>query len=131
MKNNPCKLCNSEYHTAFRCLQKRRKPMNLESERAKSNRIRTTKAWFAANPPDKNGHWHCYISRHPNCPKVLTIKTLVREHNLSKARRPDLIYDITNIFPACKWDNKAKGSLSAEEYMALPENDIINTLRGN
>jgi hypothetical protein len=100
-------------------LKRPTKPIRREAVKTRQKRIDTTAACYAANPPDPNGHWHCYISKHPLCPKILTRKTIVLEHNLSKVRRKDLRYDITNIFAACGYDNAAKGSLSAEEYMAL------------
>ena len=93
--------------------------MRREAIKTREKRLATTAAWYVANPPDKDGHWYCYISKHPLCPKVLTAETVVLEHDLSKARRKDLQFDIANIFPACSFDNKAKGSLSAKEYMAL------------
>lgn len=95
------------------------KPIRFEAVKTREKRLETTAAWFEANPPDKNGHWHCYISKHPYCPKILTAETIVLEHDHSKARRKDLQFDITNIHPACKYDNKAKGSLTAKEYMDL------------
>lgn len=93
------------------------KPIRFESEKTRTKRKQTEQDWHKANPPDKNGYWYCYISKHPQCPKRLTIETLVLEHDQSKARRKDLQFDITNIHPACAFDNKAKGSLSAKEYM--------------
>lgn len=92
--------------------------MRKEAVKTRQKRLATTAKWDAANPPDANGHWYCYISKHPLCPRVLTIETLVREHDLSKARSPGTKYDIRVIYPACSFDNKDKGSMSAEEYMA-------------
>lgn len=117
LKKNPCKLCGSELHAAWTCRLRSKNPIRQQSNKAVSLHQRTRKEWFRANPPDENGNWYCYISKHPLCPKVLTKETITLEHNLSKVRRPDLRYDINNIFPACTFDNKAKGSLSAEEYL--------------
>lgn len=137
IKSNPCKFtmpdgnrCGSIYHTAM--FHKPRKPIaqrtplprptkriRPEAVKTKAKRLATTAAWYEANPPDKNGNWHCYISKHPLCPKLLTRETIVLEHNISKVRDKTLRYDITNIYPACTFDNAAKGSLSAKEYMAL------------
>jgi len=130
IKPKPCSVCGSIWHSAM--YHKPRKPIatrtplkrptkriRSESVKNRTKRLETREAWFEANPPDKDGYWYCYISKHPDCPKRLTIDTLVLEHNLSKVRRKDLRFDITNIFPACEHDNKAKGSLSAKEYMAL------------
>lgn len=130
IKPKPCAECGSPWHSkgyhkprkpiATRtALKPATKPMRKEAVKTRQRRQATTMAWFEANPPDQNGHWRCYISKSPDCPKLLTKETVVLEHNLSKARRKDLQFDITNIFPACAADNKAKGSLSAEEYMAL------------
>lgn len=120
LRKNPCKLCGSEWHTAWLCKLRSKKPIRQQSEKSQGRHQRTRKAWFKANPPDENGNWHCYISKHPLCPKVLDKETITLEHNLSKVRRPDLRHDIGNIFPACAFDNKAKGSLSADEYMNMP-----------
>lgn len=99
-------------------MQRATKPMRQESLKTRQKRLETTATWDAANPPDAHGYWYCYISKHPLCPKKLTKETLVREHDKSKTRSPKDKYDIKNIYPACTWDNEAKGSLSAAEYMA-------------
>ena len=130
IKPKPCKECGSIWHSAM--YHKPRKPIAVrtplprptkrirpEAIKTRNKRLATTAEWYEANPPDKDGFWYCYISKHPNCPVRLTRETIVLEHNLSKVRRKDLRYDITNIFPACEHDNKAKASLSAKEYMAL------------
>lgn len=114
-KPKPCKECGSLWHSKGSHKPKNR--MRTESKKTTTKRLETREAWFEANPPDAQGHWHCYISKHPLCPRILDRQTINLEHNLSKARRPDLKYDITNIFPACSYDNKAKGSMSAEEYI--------------
>ena len=130
IKPKPCKECGSMWHSAMyhkprkpiavnKPLKRSTKPIRFEAVKTREKRKATEAAWFAANPPDRNGFWGCYISKHPLCPKRLTRETLVLEHNLSKARRKDLQFDISNIYPACRHDNKAKGSLSAKEYMEL------------
>lgn len=129
IKPKPCKVCGSMWHSAMyhnprkpiavnKPLKRSQKPIRYESQKNRTKRLATREAWFEANPPDKDGYWYCYISKHPLCPKKLTIDTVQLEHNYSKVRRKDLRFDITNIFPACEHDNKAKGSLSAKEYMA-------------
>lgn len=125
LSNRQCKSCGSEWHTAWKCPLKPRKtllqttkPMRHESAKTRSKRLETTAAWDKENPPDANGYWYCYISKHPLCPKRLTVETLVREHDKSKARSPEDKYNIKNIYAACTFDNEAKGSLSAEEYLS-------------
>lgn len=113
------------WHSAWKCPYKERKlvvwaprkPLKREADKTRARRLLTTKQWHQENPPDKDGYWYCYIPKHPLCPKRLTSETLVLEHDQSKARRKDLQFIVTNIHPACSFDNKAKGSLSAEEYM--------------
>jgi len=122
MNHKPCPVCGSiwhsrMYHNPRKPLPRATKSIRHEAVKTHDKRKSTERAWFEANPPDSQGYWYCYISKHPLCQKMLTRETITLEHNLSKARRPDLIYDITNLFPACSYDNKAKGSLSAEEYM--------------
>ena len=126
----PCSVCGSKWHSkgyhnprkplvAKTPLKPATKPMRKEAVKTRQKRKATESEWFAANPPDEHGHWRCYISKHPQCPVLLTRETINLEHDLSKARRKDLQFDISNIFPSCSYDNKAKGSLSAKEYMAL------------
>lgn len=102
----------------YKGFKPRAKPMRHESVKSRQKRLETTTEWDRLNPPDQHGQWYCYISKHPLCPNVLTIETLVREHDISKARDKSRQHDVTNIFPACTFDNAAKGSLSAEEYMS-------------
>jgi hypothetical protein len=127
-----CKVCGKRAYSDYCMQHKPRKPIATrtplprpthrirpEAIKTREKRLQTTADWYAANPPDKDGNWYCYIPKHPLCPWRLTVETIVLEHDLSKARRKDLQFDITNIHPACGYDNKAKGSLSAKEYMAL------------
>lgn len=126
-----CTVCGKRAYSDYCVQHKPRKPIAVrtplprptkhirpEATKTRDKRLAATAAWFEQNPPDRNGNWRCYISKHPQCPKVLNRRTLVLEHDLSKARRKDLQFDVTNIHPACAFDNKAKGSLSAKEYMA-------------
>lgn len=126
-----CTVCGKRAYSDYCVRHKPRKPIAVnkplprptkrirsEAVKTREKRLETTAKWFEHNPPDRNGNWHCYISKHPQCPRILTVDTIVLEHDLSKARRKDLQFDITNIHPACAFDNKAKGSLSAKEYMA-------------
>lgn len=118
MKNTNCKQCGSEWHSKWKCPYVKRKGLRKEAIKTRGRRLATTAEWDSNNPPDTNGNWYCYISKHPMCPKKLTIETLVREHDKSKVRSTGDRHNIKNIYPACAWDNMAKGSMSAEEYMA-------------
>ena len=130
IKPKPCKECGSKWHSAMyhnprkpiavnKPLKRSTTPLRKEAVKTRQKRQATTADWYAANPPDKEGRWLCYISKHPSCPVYVTRETINLEHNLSKARSPGTKYDINNLFPACSFDNAAKGSLTAEEYMKL------------
>ena len=130
IKPKPCSVCGSMWHSAMyhnprkpiavnKPLKRSTKPIRFEAVKTREKRKATEAEWHAANPPDKDGFWYCYISKHPLCPKRLTIETLVLEHDISKARNKSMQFVVSNIHPACAYDNKAKGSLSAKEYMAL------------
>lgn len=118
MRKSYCPNCNIT-HTPIQCFNRPHPRIKPISDKTLAKKQQTDKAWYEANPPDEYGRWRCYISKHPLCPVWLTAETIVLEHDQSKARRKDLQFDITNIFPSCSADNKAKGSLSAKEYMAL------------
>lgn len=80
-------------------------------------RLKLRDEWFELNPPDKEGYWYCYLRISPNCPYRLDKKTVQQEHVLSKTRRPDLKYDVTNLRPACDPCNKLKGSLNYDDEL--------------
>lgn len=88
--------------------------MRREAVKTRQKRLETAEEWFKLHPGPT---WQCYISKHPFCPKTLTKETINLEHDISKARDKSRQFDVTNLFPACDWDNQAKGSKSAEEYM--------------
>jgi len=133
-----CKWCGSDLHTQFYCFKKPRKEIVRVSRRRLENppekkkykplnsvgpRARkwneTSKQWKIANPPDANGFWYCRVGG-----SALTDKRNVDAlrlnlcHDLSRARRPDLAFDLNNIFPGCQRHNKEQGSRSLEEYLA-------------
>lgn len=133
-----CKWCGSKEHTQFYCYQKPRKaiakvskkrlenpkpkktskPINKVGKKAKAWTL-TSKEWKIANPPDSYCFWYCRVGG-----SALTDKRDVDAfrlnlcHDLSRARRPDLANEISNIYPGCQKHNKAMGSTSFEEYMS-------------
>lgn len=121
-KDNPknkCKTCGSNYHTSLMCPHKKRRPLRKESEKTTAKRTATSREWFRLNPPDPKGLWYCYLRISPQCPYKLTRSTITLEHVKSKARHPELKYDVTNLKPACEYCNKLKGSLDVEELSQL------------
>lgn len=75
----------------------------------------TRKEWVDNNPPDASGQWECYLQMSPDCLKRITLDTLNVEHMESRARRPDLRFEQSNLAPACGPCNELKGSRSAAE----------------
>lgn len=61
--------------------------------------------WKKDNPPDDNGYHYCYICGTPLKPGQITL-----DHVIPRSRRPDLIFDDTNIRVACWNCNIGKGS---------------------
>lgn len=116
LKHNKCKLCGSQWHTAWLCKLKSKKPMRQEAVKTKAKRTEVRVLWFDLNPPDEYGRWQCYLRIAPNCYGYLTRETVDLEHVDSKARRPDLKFDVQNLKPACPPCNQLKGSRSAEEF---------------
>lgn len=134
----PCKWCQSPLHTQFYCFKKPRKAIvriprrDIDEPRPKKknkplNKIgprarkwnETSKLWKQANPPDSNGFWYCRVGG-----SALTDKRDIEAfrlnicHDQSRARRPDMAFDLENLFPGCQKHNKEQGSLSLEEYLA-------------
>lgn len=79
--------------------------------------IEQRKQWIIDSPPDDNGNWVCYLQISPQCLKLVTADTLNLEHVESRARRPDLRFDKTNLKPSCQICNSKKGSKSASEVL--------------
>ena len=134
----PCKWCQSTLHPQSYCFKKprkeivrvsrrrikeeqqpkRRKAINKVGPRARKWN-ETSKLWKKANPPDSDGYWYCLIGG-----SALTDKRDVEAlrlnlcHDQSRSIRPDLAFDLDNIFPGCQRHNKEQGSKSLEEYLA-------------
>ena len=71
--------------------------------------------WFKQNPPDESGVWICYLRIHPKCPMLLNRTELQLEHVKSKARYPELRYDVQNLKPSCAFCNQYKGSQDLDQ----------------
>lgn len=133
-----CKWCKSPLHTAFYCFKKPRKEIVRVSRRSLStsfkvkkqkaiNKIgprarqwnKTSKLWKQTNPPDSRGFWYCRVGG-----AALTDKKDVEAlrlnicHIESRARRPDLAFNLDNLFAGCPLHNKEQGSRSLKEYLA-------------
>lgn len=117
-----CKWCGDPEpkHYPFQCFQNPKYGKYKMPTQQRMNRgsvAWTMKAvrdhWFSKNPPNHEGYYVCYL-----CGRwVLPIDTEL-DHVEARSRRPDLRYDLDNLKPACHGCNKAKGSLSVDEYRA-------------
>ena len=113
LRPSKCKYCGSDQHTSLQCFDKPRLP--IKSHKALNWRgpvtakwLEVRNQWLQDNPPP----WHCFY-----CGELLTINTLTVDHKNSRSRRPDQRFDNTNLVASCAFDNKNKGSKSAEEYL--------------
>lgn len=116
---NHCKHCQGTNHTSMTCPSKPRPQLRQEARKTREKRVAVSHEWFKLNPPDNDGLWHCYLRVSPECPYELTRATIQLEHKKSKARHPELRYDVTNLAPACAPCNKLKGSLDFDELALL------------
>lgn len=115
MKQPICKYCGGETHTSLKCFNKPRKRIHPISSDTYFKRKKLRIKWFELNTPDENGEWACYLQISPLCPKKITYSTINLEHVKSKARYPELRYDLDNIKPACSECNRIKGSRDVDE----------------
>lgn len=115
MKPSNCKYCGSDKHTSLMCFNKPRRRMKPISEKTALREQQTKRHWFELNPPNEKGVWFCYLRIHPFCPYKLTRSTIRLEHVKSRARHPELKFDVTNLKPACDWCNRLKGSRDIDE----------------
>lgn len=126
---NICTYCQGVDHRSMNCSKKPQKKMLKESGKSREKRLNTRKEWFKLNPPSEKGEWICYLNFSPECPLWLTRSTIQLEHVKSKARHPELRYDVANIRPACAACNKLKGSLDVEEIGTIKNKLLLITPR--
>lgn len=124
MKPKPCgfvksdgDVCGSLYHSAWH--HKPRTALRQRSKKTEQKDIDFKIAWFAANPPDQNGEWECYLQIASDCLIVVDFSTLRREHVKSRARHPELKYELSNVRTACDQCNELKGSLDLEDLVKV------------
>lgn len=115
MKPGNCKYCGSDKHTSLMCFNKPRKRIKQVSDKKLHKKQEVDRLWYELNPPDEKGLWYCYLRISPECPGWLTRSTINLEHVKSKARYPELRYEVTNLKPACTHCNELKGSKDIDE----------------
>lgn len=115
MKIKECKYCGKDNHTSLMCFQKPRRRIKPISSKTASKEQQTKREWFELNPPNEKGLWFCYLGISPMCPGWLTRSTITLEHVKSKARHPELKFEVTNLKPACSFCNEIKGSRDVDE----------------
>jgi 5-methylcytosine-specific restriction endonuclease McrA len=117
MRQGKCKHCRGENHNSLNCYQKRkhdhtqlkqRKPLRHESKAANDKRATLSHTFFAQNPPDVEGGYMCYLRISRLCPGWMPKHEVTLEHVLSKAKYPEVKYNVINIMTACEPCNKAK-----------------------
>lgn len=117
MKQIKCNYCHQTTHYSWQCFRKPRTPIKSMSDKYLNKHRQCRRLWFKENPPDSRGVWLCYLNIAPDCPIKLTSTTIRLEHVKSKARYPELVFEITNIKPACNACNALKGSLDIKDLV--------------
>lgn len=96
----PCTECGSMYHTKALC------PAN---RKAISQRGKKAERWYAYKVQWMKDHEgeekHCWI-----CGSYLPDDMVSLDHVIPRSRRPDLVFEDSNIKPACLFCNIDKGS---------------------
>lgn len=113
-----CKHCRKDGHTAFNCPQRPRKTLQTKT-RLKSGRYtaayrRLREEFFEYHEKDV---YYCFYCKHIGLDNPMPRKTTQVEHFYSKARRPDLRFEMSNLVPSCSYHNKDKGSMNGPEYL--------------
>jgi 5-methylcytosine-specific restriction endonuclease McrA len=117
-----CGYCEGVGHSAFNCTVKPRKRLVSKTQLRPRKRMKkvgkVTKRWFEIREKwleqNKAEFYVCHY-----CPTVMTRSQLTLDHYKSRGRHPELRYVLTNLVPACAFDNAQKGSLDGDEYIEL------------
>jgi 5-methylcytosine-specific restriction endonuclease McrA len=125
VKPKECSYCGGEGHTAFLCYQRRktdhlkRSKLRPESKASNTKRAILRNTFFANNPPDDKGGYTCYLQISPACPKWLAKEDVTLEHMRTRARHPELKYEVSNIAVSCQPCNKLKGHLDIDQLVEM------------
>jgi hypothetical protein len=106
-------------HTAFLCPFRPRKPLRSRKALKRIGRIGGQYAalrelFFAANP---GPIWYCYYCVYIGQEIPLEKAHICVEHYYSKARHPELRFDVSNLVASCHFHNKEKASLNGPDYL--------------
>ena len=107
-----CKYCKLDGHSATFCYA-RPKNRVLAKKQVKqigkhgAKWLRTRAQWFTENKAES---YTCFY-----CGERLTPKETTLDHYMSRSRRPELRYDMSNLVPCCYRCNKKKGSRNGDE----------------
>lgn len=107
VKSKTCKHCESENHLSIQCFKR---PKRVIKAGRVANRWQTTRRqWFKANQRES---YSCHY-----CGRFLLKNEVELDHYLSRSRRPDLRFELSNLVPSCHRCNQEKGSMSGDEYL--------------
>ena len=81
------------------------------------------KKWIKDNPPYDNGCYICGI-----CGRWCMYNEVELDHIVSRSRRPDLVFDPSNIQPAHHLCNSMKGSSYIEPAVSKNTYDFIKSI---
>lgn len=110
-RRSKCQFCGSTTHYSYQCSLEHRSEAHIyKRPKGDSKWTRAKRAWFKAHPAE---YFNCHY-----CGKLLSKKEIELDHYISRSRRPDLKYKLSNLVPSCRWCNQLKGSLSGDEFIA-------------
>lgn len=99
---NRCAKCMRKRNNGKKV--KQRKPIPTVGKKTKKW-LAHRKRWLKNHRPNHRGNYICYICLHEIPEKEITL-----DHVIPRSKRGDLIFDDSNIRPACYTCNQNKGS---------------------
>lgn len=120
-----CKHCHKEGHTAFNCPFKSRAQIKSKKPLRAKKRLspvgplalhyRKLRASFFEH--HNQDTYYCYYCKYIGLDMPMGRRATQVEHFLTKARHPELRYEMSNLVPSCAFHNQDKGGLDGPEYL--------------
>ena len=107
MKSKTCKHCEGENHLSIQCFKRPKRV--IKAGRVANRWQATRRQWFKVNHSE---NYYCHY-----CGRFLLKNEVELDHYLSRSRRPDLRFELSNLVPACHTCNTGKGSMSGDEFL--------------
>ena len=135
--NKKCPYCLEIGHSGYYCKKKPYKPIAKISKKRLLNPVKkvykpinkigkkakewekTKKEWKKLNPPDYYGYYYCKVGGYALTDYSFNNSGLILNicHDKSRARFPELAFNLDNLFPGCQKHNKNQGSMDLDEFL--------------